>query len=150
VTGDAALMGLGAALIVGGVVILGGALLRRCHAAGDVFNHLEPRLPTPPPIATVMRCTCPARLGLCDCAVDGVRNPRGAGRGRVAMQDAVARQRGVNIDGSSRRETIATVAARIGFCPVCFADACETPAVCRAVERSCSKSFTERMGASNG
>lgn len=28
-------------------------------------------------------CTCPARLGECDCAVNGARNPRGAGRGRT-------------------------------------------------------------------
>lgn len=33
--------------------------------------------------APALSCTCPARLGECDCAVNGARNPRGAGRGRV-------------------------------------------------------------------
>ncbi|WIG52512.1 MAG: hypothetical protein OJF48_003431 [Afipia sp.] len=32
-----------------------------------------------------LECTCPARSGACACAnMDGVRNPRGAGRGRMS------------------------------------------------------------------
>lgn len=55
------------------------------------------------PVAMPLRCICSSRMGMCDCAIDGVRNPRGAGR--ALLQDALARQRGENIDGTPRRET---------------------------------------------
>jgi hypothetical protein len=74
-------------------------------------------IPLPP-----LRCTCAARLGECECAVDGVRNPRGAGRGR--MQTRIAPP--LTCPGSCRDFT-----------------ECSTPAVCRAVMRD-NQSFQRR------
>jgi hypothetical protein len=66
-------------LIAAGLLLaLWGALewvgWRRC---ADVLDMIEP-----PRVAMPMRCTCTGRRSFCDCAIDGVRNPRGAGRGR--------------------------------------------------------------------
>jgi len=121
---------------VGIVLTLGGVLAReglRRRPWADVLDMVEaPPLPRTgsgvslpmPQVVKPLRCICTARLSFCQCEVDGVRNPRGAGRGRgqtrlsacichehkphcdcVPMQDALARQRGENLDGSPRRET---------------------------------------------
>lgn len=109
---------------VGIVLTLGGVLAReglRRRPWADVLDMVEPE---PPKVVKPLRCICTARLSFCQCEVDGVRNPRGAGRGRgqtrlsacichehkphcdcTPMQDALARARGENIDGSPRRET---------------------------------------------
>lgn len=38
------------------------------------------------PVAMPLRCICSSRMGMCDCAIDGVRNPRGAGRARMPSE----------------------------------------------------------------
>ncbi|MGX9947288.1 hypothetical protein [Bradyrhizobium sp. BTAi1] len=91
------------------IVTIGGiwardALTRR--RPGDVLDYIEP---APALWLATLRCTCTARLGECACAVDGVRNPRGAGRARPAPRP-------------------------LG-CPACRDQDCSTPAVCRAVAR---------------
>lgn len=75
------MIGVGWGLIaVGGLLALGGLALELVRRRrGDVFDHIEP-----PRVAMPMRCICTARLSCCSCAVDGVRNPRGAGRARAS------------------------------------------------------------------
>jgi hypothetical protein len=71
------LLAAGATLIaIGG----SGALIRwmRRRPWADVLDMIEP-----PRVAMPMRCTCAGRRSFCDCAIDGVRNPRGAGRARI-------------------------------------------------------------------
>lgn len=51
----------------------------------DVLDLLEGSpdiIPNAPGPLIIMGCCCSARLPSCLCAVDGLRNPRGAGRGR--------------------------------------------------------------------
>jgi hypothetical protein len=83
------LMAAGATLIAtGGSRALIRWMRRRPWA--DVLDMIEPApVPrtgsgvTPPQVVMPLRCICTARLSFCRCAVDGVRNPRGAGRGRL-------------------------------------------------------------------
>lgn len=60
---------------LGGLYALTNWLRRRPWA--DVLDNIEP-----PHVVMPMRCICASRMGWCGCAVDGIRNPRGAGRGR--------------------------------------------------------------------
>lgn len=41
----------------------------------------------PPQVVMPLRCICTARRSFCECAIDGVRNPRGAGRGSGVTLD---------------------------------------------------------------
>jgi hypothetical protein len=73
------LMAAGATLIaLGG----SGALIRwmRRRPWADVLDMIEP---APPQIVVPLRCICTGRRSFCDCSIDGVRNPRGAGRART-------------------------------------------------------------------
>lgn len=118
----------GATLVAFGGICWGRQLARRRPWA-DVLDMIEP-----PRVVMPLRCVCTARLPFCSCAVDGGRNPRGAGRARTAPHPAevvIAKSQSV---GKST-DVVAAIAARFKFCPVCFADACETPTVCRAVTR---------------
>jgi hypothetical protein len=63
----------------GGSVALIRWMRRRPWA--DVLDMIEPQ---PPLVVVPLRCICTARLSFCDCAIDGVRNPRGAGRARAS------------------------------------------------------------------
>jgi hypothetical protein len=66
-------------IAVGLLLALGGALEWMCRRRGaDVLDMIEP-----PRVAMPLRCTCTGRRSFCDCAIDGVRNPRGAGRARI-------------------------------------------------------------------
>lgn len=76
-----ALMAAGATLIaLGG----SGALIRwmRRRPCADVLDMIEP-----PRVVMPLRCICTGRRSYCDCAIDGVRNPRGAGRGRIDRRE---------------------------------------------------------------
>lgn len=67
---------------VGIVLTLGGCWARegwRRRPWVDVLDMVEP---SPPVVIKPLRCICAARLSFCACAIDGERNPRGAGRGR--------------------------------------------------------------------
>lgn len=153
------MLSVGLACVAAGATILtvAGALwvrdVARRRPFADVLDNIEP-----PRVVMPLRCICPARLPFCGCAIDGVRNPRGAGRARQIegadrmtggallvsrgrawlLQDAIRRQLGENIDGSPRRETLVRdLDAEPWGCPVgvCKApDGCTTPRVCRAVE----------------
>jgi hypothetical protein len=72
-----------------------GALIQwmRRRPWADVLDMIEPQPPQlprtgsgvkPPLVVMPLRCICTARLSFCDCAIDGVRNPRGAGRARAS------------------------------------------------------------------
>lgn len=76
------------------VATAGGLWLRnlaRRRPWADVLDMIEaPPVPrtgsgvTPPKIVMPLRCICSGRRSFCDCEVDGVRNPRGAGRARAS------------------------------------------------------------------
>lgn len=77
--------GVAVGMVAAGVLLaLGGAFewVRR-RRGDDVFSRLEP-----PYVAMPLRCICSARRPFCDCAIDGRRNPRGAGRARPQMRPA--------------------------------------------------------------
>ncbi|WP_316234994.1 MULTISPECIES: hypothetical protein [unclassified Bradyrhizobium] len=104
------------------VVVVGGMwgrdVLARRRPRRDVFDFIEPpRLWLAP-----VRCTCSARLKECACALDGVRNPRGAGRARTRPR--------VEPDMPWPRS-----APRPLGCPSCRDHDCSTPAVCGAAAR---------------
>jgi hypothetical protein len=91
--------GIGWGLIAAGAVLcaLGGfsalAHLMRRRPWVDVLDMIEAQPPRTgsgvksPAIVMPLRCICTARRSFCDCAVDGVRNPRGAGRARMAQRE---------------------------------------------------------------
>lgn len=64
------------------VAFAGGLWLRNLARRRPWADVLDMIAPEPPRVVVPLRCICTARLGFCDCAIDGVRNPRGAGRGR--------------------------------------------------------------------
>jgi hypothetical protein len=71
-------MAVGAMLIAaGGSCALIQWMRRRPWA--DVLDMIEP-----PRVVMPLRCICTGRRSFCDCAIDGVRNPRGAGRARAS------------------------------------------------------------------
>jgi hypothetical protein len=74
------LMAAGATLIAtgGSLALIRWMRRRPCADVLDMIEHAPPRSVVP------LRCICAARRSYCDCAIDGVRNPRGAGRARAA------------------------------------------------------------------
>lgn len=70
-------------LVIFNTIIFGGALA--LAVIGSVLDRRHIRRMArrnAPPFA--LECSCPARQGICVCAdSNGVRNPRGAGRGRM-------------------------------------------------------------------
>jgi hypothetical protein len=71
--------------VVAGLLLLAFvAGVRVSRRPADVLDLIEPPLivPDAPGALIIFDCCCSARLPSCLCAVDGVRNPRGAGRGR--------------------------------------------------------------------
>lgn len=67
---------------VGIVLTLGGCWAREGWRRRPWVDVLDMVAPSPPVVIKPLRCVCAARLSFCACAIDGVRNPRGAGRGR--------------------------------------------------------------------
>lgn len=68
------------------IVAIGGICwvrdLARRRPWADVLDNIEP-----PRVAMPLRCICEARFSFCDCAIDGKRNPRGAGRARMMQRE---------------------------------------------------------------
>lgn len=89
---------------VGGLLALGGALAGalewvRRRPWADVLDMIEP-----PRVVMPLRCICTGRRSFCDCAIDGVRNPRGAGRARIVTLDPDERiENGVRIKRTASR-----------------------------------------------
>lgn len=144
----------GLACVAAGATILtvAGALwvrdVARRRPFADVLDNIEP-----PRVVMPLRCICPARLPFCGCAIDGVRNPRGAGRARdahfvdcrlalmrataAAAEQRIARERGDHPFTAGAAAQLRAFASAPTTCTAACRDIidCSTPDVCRAADR---------------